>query len=296
MMPIVIIHENPEWIAPLRAALAAAGAEVEEWRLDDLEIDLKAVPPAAVYFSKASASAGLRGNAHALDAAAALFAWLEAHDRRIVNGLSALELERSKAQQILALRAAGLATPATKFAVGCEAALSAARELGAGAPFIVKPDCGGKGAGVRLFQSPDEFEAALRDGDFNEPVVIQSYIAAPSPVVTRLEFIGGAFVYALKVRTGGEFELCPAEACALPDGPRFEIDAGYDDGVVAQIGAMLRAHGVEVAGVEHLVDASGEKVFYDINTSTNYNPAAESRAGVSAFARLADFLTGLARA
>ena len=41
---------------------------------------------------------------------------------------------------------------------------------------------------------------------------------------------------------------------------------------------LLADHGVGIAGIEFIVDGSGEIHTYDINTNTNYNPAAEAEA------------------
>ena len=61
--------------------------------------------------------------------------------------------------------------------------------------------------------------------------------------------------------------------------------------------AMLRAAGVEVAGIEYILDRQGRAYTYDINVNTNYNTEAERKAGKSAFAALCGFLAGeLARA
>ena len=56
---------------------------------------------------------------------------------------------------------------------------------------------------------------------FEEPVdgitLIQQYIQAPKPYITRCEFINGKFLYAVKVDTSEGFELCPADACQIDD-------------------------------------------------------------------------------
>ena len=41
---IFVIHENDEWLPPLRQAFEALGTPYEEWFLDELALDLGAVP------------------------------------------------------------------------------------------------------------------------------------------------------------------------------------------------------------------------------------------------------------
>ena len=43
---LYVIHENPEWYAPLAAAFDTAGVPHEPWLLGDAVIDLGADPPA----------------------------------------------------------------------------------------------------------------------------------------------------------------------------------------------------------------------------------------------------------
>eukprot|EP00041_Stephanoeca_diplocostata_P008215 m.118773 g.118773 ORF g.118773 m.118773 type:complete len:90 (+) comp17223_c0_seq5:48-317(+) len=70
----------------------------------------------------------------------------------------------------------------------------------------------------------------------------------------------------------------------------FHIMKDFHDPIVERLESFLRANEIEVAGIEFIRDASGSTHVYDINTNTNYNPAAEKQAGVSAVPRLAEYL------
>jgi hypothetical protein len=141
--------------------------------------------------------------------------------------------------------------------------------------------------------------------DYEAPVdglhLLQQYVRSPDALITRAEFVGGKFLYAVEVDTSDGFELCPADVCAVgetfcPAGeePRakFTIADGIDPVLRSQYEAFLAANGIEVAGVEFIRDAGGAVYTYDVNTNTNYNPDAEARAGRSAMAALARFLGG----
>ncbi len=299
-----ILYENEEWLPPFRAAFEAAGLACAEWFLDGACIDLAAPPPLGVFISRMSASALTRGHDQAAATAGALFDWLGLHGRRVVNGKEALRLELSKVAQHTALAAAGVATPRTVVASGLERIEAAARAFGA-APFILKPNRGGKGLGVRLIQNIDDLRAALpsiaAEPSGDNVWLIQEYCPAPDGSIMRLEFIGGRLHYAVRVDTGGAFELCPAEACAT-DGaarPMFEI-VGADaypsiNPLAVALERFLARHEIDVAGIEHMVTADGRALVYDVNTNTNYNPAAEAAAGVEPGpAALARFVGALA--
>ena len=241
-----------------------------------------------------SASSHTRGHRFSPEMASLVLAWLEGHERRVVNDSRALRLEVNKVAQYAALNAQGIRTPRTLAAVGRDAVAAAAREFAPG-PVILKPNRGGKGQGVRLFQTVDALARHVRGDAFEAPVdgvaLVQEYVRAPAPFITRAEFIGGRFFYAVRIDTSEGFELCPADACAVGDAaPRFEIVEGIDPDLKARYEAFLAATGIEIAGIEFIADEGGRIFTYDVNTNTNYNADAEARAGVSAMGEVARFL------
>jgi hypothetical protein len=286
-----VLHENPEWYPPLAAAFDAEGVPHEQWLLGDGVLDLAAEPPPGVFWSRMSASSHTRGHPHAKDHARAVLSWLEAHGRRVVNGRRVLELEMSKADQLTALRAAGIEVPRTVAVVGREELLAAAGRLPA--PFILKPDQGGKGLGVRRFDSVEQLAEHLDSAAYEPPVngitLLQEYLRAARPFITRVEIVGGELVYALTADTSrGGFELCPADACAVPSESLFALREGFAHPIVERYLAFAARHGVEVAGFEFIETEDGRVVTYDVNTNTNYNPevdAAAPRSGPRQIAR-----------
>ena len=308
-MHIHIIHENAAWLEPLARALDAEVLPWRDWFLDRGVFDLSRPPPEGVFYNRMSASSHTRDHRYAAELTASVLAWLAAHGRRIVNGPRALDLEISKARQYAALEAAGIQTPRTVLIAGKEHLVAAARRHFDGGPAILKPNRGGKGLGVRLFHDADALGAYLGSADYEPPIdglhLLQEYIKAPRPLITRAEFIGGRFLYAVEVDTSDGFELCPADVCATEDAfcpagsePRgkFTIIEDIDPGLKERYEAFLASNDIEVAGIEFITDMNGTTYTYDVNTNTNYNPEAEQRAGRSAMTALARFLgTELAR-
>ena len=304
-MPIHVIHENAAWLEPLAAAFDAERLPWRDWFLDRGAFDLAAPPPEGVFYSRMSASSHTRGHRYAAELAAAVLAWLAAHRRRIINGPRALDLEISKARQYAALAAAGIRVPRTVAVAGTEELVAAAGRHFAGEPVILKPNRGGKGLGVRLFHSAAALADHLQSTEYEPPVdglhLLQEYIRAPAPLITRAEFIGGRFFYAVEVDTSDGFELCPADQCTIgealcpvgEDPPaKFTIVDDIEPALKVRYEAFLAQSGIEVAGIEFIRDAAGTAYTYDINTNTNYNPDAEARAGRSAMRALARFLGG----
>lgn len=309
---IYILHENSEWLPPFYEAFKRVGASFSEIDLSSGSIDLSKAPPKGVFFSRMSASSHTRNHKHAKEYARAIFAWLESYNRRIINGPNVLELEISKVAQYLALSIFGFRVPRTLAVFGKDDLLLRAKELQT--PFITKHNQGGKGLGVRLFESYADFEKYATSSEFESAVdnitLLQEYIKAKDPFITRLEFIGGKFFYAVKVDTSdGGFELCPAESCeidrqekkpalasaACDIGAKFSLreDITANTPLVVKLESFLQAHKIEVAGIE-FIDTGREIVIYDINTNTNYNQKVESNLRAngkqSAADRVAEFL------
>jgi len=291
MRRIHVIHENPAWLPPLAEAFDRLGLPWAEWDLSGGVFDLSAPPPDGVFYNRMSASSHTRGHRYAAELTAGVLAWLTRHRRRVVNGPRALDLEISKARQYAALEAAGVPVPRTVLALGdADRVVAAAREHFAGGSVILKPNRGGKGLGVRLFPDAASLEAHLRALPEDErPVdglwLLQEHVRAERPVITRAEFVGGRFLYAVEVDTSSGFELCPADVCAVgdaPPAPRFRVlEEGVEPGLRERLEAFLAANGTEIAGVEFIRAVDGRVLAYDVNTNTNYNPEAEAAAGVA---------------
>lgn len=301
---IYVLHENDAWVEPLRAAFARQELPYEEWFLAGSgHLDLDRPPPEGVFYNRMSASSFTRGHRFGPEQTAVVLAWLHRWGRRVVNDGRALRLEVSKAAQHAALAAAGIRTPRSVVAVGRESVAEAAARWPEDEPVILKPDRGGKGHGVRLFETPAALADFARSDAWEPPVddisLLQQFIRSPDSFITRAEFIGGRFFYAVRVDTGGSFELCPADVCndasgafcpAEAKGPKFRITDPPEAEMLASYESFLAANGIEIAGIEFVRDAQGRAWTYDVNTNTNYNSDAEATSEKRGMEGIAGFL------
>ncbi|WP_142827436.1 ATP-grasp domain-containing protein [Planococcus soli] len=301
---IYVIHENEEWTTHLFKRLNELNLPYEDWFIDEGLVDLNEAPPEGVFYSRMSASSHTRGHRFAPELTESLLVWLEHHGRTVFNGSRALRLEVSKVNQYMALNAAGIQTPKTIAVNGQEQILKAAEKMGVPS-FITKHNRAGKGLGVRLFHSLEALKEYVEGSEFEPSIdgitLIQEYIQAPEPFITRCEFVGGKFVYAVQVDTSEGFELCPADACRIDDlfcpvgeeveeKPKFQVIQGFDDPILKKYEAFLQRNDINVAGIEFIRNAAGDIFTYDVNTNTNYNADAEAGAGKYGMLELAKFL------
>ena len=301
MSKIYVIHENGLWLGSLRDEFVGLGIPYEEWDLAEGSFDLSEAPPEGVFYNRMSASSHTRGHRYSVELTSVVLNWLESHSRRVINNSRALQLEINKGAQLSALHAGGVPTPRSIAAMGEEQIVQAAETLGS-FPLIIKPNRGGTGNGVHLITSKSNLEQHIKSANYQISIdgisLLQKYIYAPNQEIIRAEFIGGKFMYAVRVDTRDGFELCPADVCQIERGEangteKFKILPPSQQPSVellCKCEDILAANGIEVAAIEFVYNAAGQPFAYDLNTNTNYNDDAEQQAGIYGMQRLAHFL------
>lgn len=312
--PIGVFYEHQEWFRPLFRELERR--ELPHERLDarSHSFDPSAGDPRwSLVLNRVSPSAHTRGHGRAVSYTLAYLEHLERRGVRVVNGVEAFRTEISKARQVTLMEELGLEHPDTRVIDHPEQAVGAARELRF--PVVVKPNRGGSGVGVRRFDDAGGLREAVEAGALEHgpdgAALVQEFVPARGGYVTRVEVLGGEFLYAIRVHLSGEtFDLCPADIYRTGSGEELcpesgdAADAGLrveasrpPDGVVRDVERLAAAGGVEVGGVEYLVDdRDGAVRFYDVNALSNFVAEPGRVVGFDPFARLAEWLEDEARA
>ena len=313
---VYILYENEEWMPPLRRELQRAGVPYEEWFVHKGSIRLDEEPPPGIFFNRMSASAHTRGHRESLELTKAMLAWLEGYGRRVINRSCVWELETSKVRQYQALRRCGIKTPHTIAVVGGPEELKrAARKMPL--PFITKHNCSGKGLGVFLFHTLEEFDRYVESEEFvpspDGVTLLQEYIEPRGGFITRVEIVNGGFLYAIKADTSRGFQLCPSDRCEIGEAfcpttdqasasaradedfdrqSLFDLRQDLDarDPIVQRYIEFTRAYKIDIAGIEFIEDRRGNRITYDVNTNTNYSPGVEERYGLNGWAKVVSFL------
>jgi len=302
--PVHILYENPAWLPPLVQSLEAEGFVVNLHLLDHGTFNPSTPPAGGIWINRISPSSHTRGHHGSVELAREVLCWLEAHGRRVINGANAFEFEMSKFRQDLALQRHGIRTPKTILALGKDALLKAAEEFDG--PFITKHNQGGKGLGIQLFSNRTQLKNYLDDPSFDAgpggKVILQQYIQAPEPFITRVEIIGDKFLYAMRSNTTDGFQLCPSDACQLPSSapdvcpgsaPKSKFAASpvdAKDALVQKYIGLMKAEGIEVAGIEFVEDAQGNRYTYDINGTTNYSGVLGEKIGIDGMREFARWI------
>jgi hypothetical protein len=309
--PIGIYYEHPDWFRPLfdeldRRATPYVRVDAGSHAYDATNGSGREF---GLVFNRMSPSAYLRGRSHSILYTLSYLAHLEQLGVRVVNGLSAFRVETSKALQLSLLRSLGLPfPPATVINHGGQAP-TAARDLRF--PVVVKANVGGSGARIVRFDRIEDLERAAAEGrldlGLDQTALVQEYIPARDGHITRVEVLGGKYLYAINVySTGDTFNLCPADICATSDGVELTraacpVDAPKNslrveaatppDEAIADVERVMSAAGIEVGGVEYIVDdRDGRRYYYDINALSNFVADAPRVIGFDPFAKLVDFL------
>ncbi len=307
--PITIYYEHPDWFRPLFAELDRRGIPYVKVDASRHSYDVAAnVDRSALFLNRMSASAYLRGHGHTIFFTRDFLAHLERSGVRVINGHQAFSFEISKAAQLSLLQALGVPFPRSRVINHPDEVRAAAAELEF--PLIIKPNIGGRGAGIVRLNSAAELEHALASGlidlGIDSTALVQEFIPARGGHIHRVETLGGKFLYAMKVFTTGEnFNLCPAEICqtenaaaagaiCLADGPKagLKIEPFQPPAdVVSTVERIVTAAGIDVGGVEYIADErDGRQLFYDINALSNFVADAPRILGFDPHARLVDYL------
>jgi glutathione synthase/RimK-type ligase-like ATP-grasp enzyme len=307
---LVVLYEHPEWQKPLFAALERRGVRFQPFDLKRAAFSNVEAPAAPLYFNQASPSAYVRGHARAVPLALAYMRSLELKGARVLNGSAVFALELSKSTQATLLHGLGIDTPRS-------VTFNDPRALrghvgGIKWPALLKPDQGGSGARIQVVESLEQVEAIFdRDPSVWLPdnlFLLQELLPHdPEQGIIRLEFVGGELLYAMRVKTHGQFNLCPSPvcnpedgeggACALPETPPpaqpVEFFPYFDapPEAIDTARRIVRAAGLDVGGIEYLETTDGRRVFYDINANSNLRPSVAAAWGFDPFERVVDYLT-----
>jgi hypothetical protein len=310
MRPIAVYHEHPDWFRPLfteleRRNLPYVRLDAAAHRYDPSERSA----PYSLVVNRASPSAYLRGHGQSTFHTLHWLKHLERIGVPVVNGSKTYGYELSKATQLDALAELGLPHPRSVVINDPSQAVAAATDLRY--PVLVKANIGGSGAGITKYETAAALQGAVAAGQVSLGVDGVALVQEAAPLrgghITRVETLGGKYLYAINVFPAvGSFDLCPADACQTTTGVELVGAACAVDAVksglrvegftpppeiIAQVERISRYTGLDVGGIEYLVDdRDGKHYYYDINALSNFVADAPNVIGFDPWTNLVDYL------
>lgn len=304
-----ILYEHPRWFEKVFEELDRRGVGYEKLHAPDHFFDLS--PESRTYnvlFNRMSPSAYRRDHGSGIYYTLAYLAHLESLGTRVINGSTAFRYEVSKALQLSLLRSLGLRFPKARVIHDARQAVRASEDLRF--PVVVKPNVGGSGAGIVKFETREKLAAAARAGDLDlgldHAALVQEFVPARGEFITRVETLGGRYLYAIQVHLSGEtFDLCPADICQTTRGEALNNGCVLDAAkaglqveavqppseVIRAVEATVQAAHIDVGGIEFVVDdRDGEVYYYDVNALSNFVADAPRVVGFDPFVRLVDYI------
>jgi glutathione synthase/RimK-type ligase-like ATP-grasp enzyme len=310
MSPIAIYHEHPDWFKPLFEELNSRGIPfirlnpaAHEFAIEERR------PNFSLFFNRMSPSAYLRDGTQGIFYTLNYLKHLEYHGIPVVNGYKSFTYETSKALQLMLMQSLGIKYPKARVVNHPSKLIEAAEGLRF--PVVVKANIGGSGAGITKYQSLNDLKEAVAAGNIDFGVdhiaLLQEFIPARGGYITRIETLGGKYLYGIRVYlTGDTFNLCPADICQTNSGVELVRNAcaieapknglrveGYTPpaNVIASIEKIVQQAGIDVGGIEYIVDdRDGELLYYDVNALSNFVADAVNVIGFNPHQRLVDYL------
>lgn len=280
MQPFVIYHDRTQRVEPLFAELEKRGIPYHAVNAAQHFFAVEEKNPAIGLFFNCinpadSAQHTASGSFYTLN----YLKHLEHQGVRVINGYRAFTYETSKALQLILLQQLDLKYPKTRV-VNHISQLEAAA-AGLLFPIIVKQDTGSVGTDHK-FNSPEQLLEAINQDvihfGINNTLLLQEYIPVRNGYVTRVETLGGKYLYAISRKIGeqqtGEGKLIapPAE-------------------VIRHVESIVQQCGIDAGNVEYIIDdRSDDLVYNSISTINNFMLDTESIEGFNPYERLAEFL------
>jgi hypothetical protein len=297
---LAVLYEHPQWFQPLFAALERRGMSYLPIQLSDHRFDpANREAPAPLVLSRVAQSSFLREPEHPIFYAEALLDHWARCSARVLNGADVLAIDSSKARQLSLITELGYAVPETRVVHRVRDLVTAAE--GMAFPLLVKANIGGSGAGIVRYSSLEDLRASIADGtvplSVDHVLLVQDYVPPRGGTIIRLETLGGNFLYAIEVESGGDnFDLCPADACiAQPGRKAIRMTAITPAAEIVQAAERIaQAARLDLGGVEVVIDdRDGTPRFYDINAMSNYVADPLNVLGWDPHDRLIDYLEAL---
>ena len=310
-MKIAFIYEHPNWSDSLIKAFEDYPHELTLINVAELSFD---TDPAKLDFDLAINRVNIMPSAErppqVVFQTLHYLSWLSQSGVRVVNASHSHFVGASKVMQNGIFAGLGLNHPRGIAIYRQADALEAANRIGY--PVIVKPNVGGSGAGIGLYQNQQELAEAVNmralDLGVDRTGLVQEYIKSDG-FVYRVEVLGDSLFYSIKQAiVAGSFNYCAADGCSTEEPPQQEefdfcalssesgIQVHEPSGeIIEDVVKVVKACGADLGGVEYFIDIkTGKPCYYDFNPYSNFVAQGETLLGFSPERKYIEFVLSLA--
>ena len=303
---IAVLYEHPQWFKPLFAELDKRNVGYDKIHINDHYFDPGEHESAySLVVNRISAYPSTASVPRVVLYVKQYLAFLEHIGTRVINGWRAYAVGTSKALQMSIFKKLGLDAPASR--VIHDVGQAAAAAAGLRYPVLIKPNVGGSGAGIVLFNTPDELAQSAAAGridlGIDQVALVQEYLKPKDDCIYRVEILNDALLYGIRLPILQEnFNYCPADGCNIEPFDHCPLGESSTSGtaitafdpsaeVIEKVKAVIAESGADLGGVEYLVNAAdGRPYFYDINPLSNFVADPVSVVGFDPIPRFVDFI------
>lgn len=307
-MKTVFLYEHPSWSESLIKAFQKRGIELELQNIADVNFDTSSPPLLETAINRINIMPSFERSPRLAIHAQHYLNWLDVMGVQVINGAMAHRIGASKVLQNGVFSKLKLDHPKAIAFYHSDAVVNAAEKIGF--PIIVKPNIGGSGSGVALYQNREELVRAVKQKSIDLGVdgtgIVQEYVTSDG-YIYRVEMLGDRLFYAIKQRIqNGSFNYCAADGCSVEMdtasniGPNDEIEQAEDQGIevfspadttISNISSILIECGADLGGVEYFIrETTKEPCYYDFNPYSNFVANGEQLLGFSPEQKYVDFV------
>ena len=282
--PIGVLDEHPDWLNPLYSVFDKREIPFQKIDISTFSYNPESKDCLPFYINRLSPSALNRDHESAFAFTFDFITHLESLGARVINGSHTVLIETSKAKQASILSDLNISQPKTIVLNNINQIEKYICDFQF--PILIKPNCGGSGAGIQKFKSPNELKFALEKEKIDIPVnqlfILQEFIKPRDKYIVRMETINGKLAYAMKVFTDGSFNLCPSDGCDMDRSKpstdelgycpstsdtdvRFELYRNPPSDVISAVEKIVAYAGIECGGIEYVVGEDNQWYIYDNN-------------------------------
>jgi hypothetical protein len=177
-----------------------------------------------------------------------------------------------------------------------------------GSPFIIRPNRCSCYKEAYLIQSIAQLKAMMKDQMIRKSPdgmwLVQQFIDSSDQSITRLEFIGGKFYYALKSYQSKAYPFPKKFQDQVPISLTLghnqsrnpnEIIKDYEDDSIDKYRRFFEDNKIDIGSIDFVTDREGKRYVYNFSTDISYDREAEISSGFGyyGYERIADFLYGV---